>query len=80
MKPTRYLPFASLLLLLTAPALADSPPAPIEHDFLDADEVEGNLPSTDLAFLRFRGTLGRRTLIRSRLTFVPEMLKSVENQ
>ena len=50
------------------------------HDFGDADLVEGHLPSADGALIRLRGGIRHGTLIRPRLTFVPELLKSCEDR
>ncbi|MEM6954494.1 MAG: hypothetical protein AAF411_02185 [Myxococcota bacterium] len=70
---------AALLLTLPQLALAQDP-EPVEHEFTDADQIEGGRYSTDDSIRAYRGRFRLGSLIRPRLTFVPELTKSVENQ
>lgn len=77
----RFLPLLAAIAFLALPGLAhaqDNDDVTI-HEFGDADLVEGHLQSSDMAFLIFRTGIRHGTLIRPRLTFVPELLKSCED-
>jgi hypothetical protein len=74
----------TLLLGLTAAASAqdrgtrrEAAPA-VTHDFTDADQVEGSIRSGEGDLLQGRRRSARESLVRPRVTFVQEMLKSVE--
>ncbi|MBX3250554.1 MAG: hypothetical protein KF901_25480 [Myxococcales bacterium] len=70
---------ASILLLSTlAPTAAQEPPV-VEHEFSDADDVRGDVPSTSIEHLRVRRAGRHRSLVRARATFVPELYASVEH-
>ncbi len=66
-------------LASVADAQRDARADVVEHDFADADEVEGDrsTPWGDRLGGRRRGT--RRSLIRPRWSFSRELRKSVEN-
>jgi hypothetical protein len=76
------------LVLTTSPALAQDPPtsarAPrgttevTRYEFVDGDRIEGDRYSPDGDVVRAGRRAGRRTLIRARAHFVPEILVSVE--
>jgi hypothetical protein len=68
------------VLSLSAPALAqDDEPAPVQHDFADADEVVGAVQAPLVERLSSRRRSARGSLVRPRTTFVPELYASVEN-
>ena len=48
------------------------------YDFSD-DPLSGNSAAANAAVIRVRRAAARRTLIRPRLNFIPELFKSVEN-
>lgn len=76
MKPTILL----LTLAFAAPAAAQNEGDDVtEHTFTDADDVEGgrNTPYGEL--FRVRTRLPRRSLVRPRTHFIPELMKSVED-
>lgn len=75
---SKKLILALFLGTLTSTALADEPAPTVEHDFLDADEVVGNLHTTQHVLVDVRRPGLRRSLINPRWGFVPELLKSVE--
>lgn len=77
----RFLPLLGAIVLLGLPSLAGAQDNDevIVHDFGDADLVEGHLQSSDLALINIRTGIRHGTLIRPRLTFVPELLKSCED-
>ncbi len=75
---TKKLLLAFALGTLSSLALADDPAPTVEHDFLDADDVVGDLRTTDLPLILVRRPGLRRSLINPRWGFVPELLKSVE--
>ena len=72
----------ALSLAFAAPALAqDGPEPPVtEHSFDDAEDVEGGRlgPHGTLVAGGVK-RLPRRSLVRPRTQFVPELLKSVED-
>jgi hypothetical protein len=70
-------PVISLLALAAAPALAEPPEAPITYDF-DDELVDGALvrPGGEILVVRRRGS--RRSLIRPRTHFVPELVRCTE--
>jgi hypothetical protein len=70
-------PVISLLALAPAPALAEPPEVPITYDF-DDDVVDGALvrPGGEVLHVLQRGK--RKTLVRPRTHFVPELLRSTE--
>ncbi|MCB9629430.1 MAG: hypothetical protein H6725_18850 [Sandaracinaceae bacterium] len=74
------LALATLLALPAAQASANTPPtAPItEVTFTDADMVCAEIVRPGEVLTVRRGP-GRGTLIRTRATFVPELLKDAEN-
>lgn len=65
---------------LPGPAHAQENEEVTVHDFGDADLVEGHLHSSDGAFVGIRHGIRHGTLIRPRLTFIPELLKSCEDR
>lgn len=76
------LTLALLLASLATPALAqdrDEPPAPVQHEFADADEVLGNTERPLVERLASRRRGARASLVRPRTTFVPELYASVED-
>jgi len=70
-----------LTLALAAPAAAqdrsDELAADVNYDFEDHD-IEGTYQSPMESLIHIRDRAGRTSLIRPRVHFVPEMLKSVE--
>lgn len=80
-RPTRFVPLLVAIALLGLPNLGNAQENEdvTIHEFGDADLVEGHLQSGDLAFLQIRTGIRHGTLIRPRLTFVPELLKSCED-
>ena len=54
-------------------------PAPDVAYTFDDDHVEGGLQGTDLERIRGTHRMRRESLVRARLHFVPEMVKSVES-
>lgn len=80
-RPTRFVPLLVALAALGLPNLGQAQDDDVTiHDFGDADLVEGHLQSSDLAFIELRQGIRHGTLIRPRLTFVPELLKSCEDR
>jgi hypothetical protein len=71
------IPIVTVFSLAPAPALAEPPELPITYDF-DDDLVDGALvrPGGEVLHVLQRGK--RRTLIRPRIHFVPELLRSTE--
>lgn len=73
---------APLMLALAAPAAAQSPGgrelAPDTEFTFDDDDVLGNTVAPDGTGVWGRTRSRRTSLVRPRLHFVPEMLKSVE--
>ena len=83
-KPSRHVRFlplfaAIVLFALPGPVQAQDNEEVTVHEFGDADLVEGHLQSSDAAFILIRRGIRHGTLIRPRLTFVPELLKSCED-
>ncbi|MEO0321696.1 MAG: hypothetical protein AAF447_01970 [Myxococcota bacterium] len=76
----------SLLVLaltsLTLPAAAQRGrrPPPVEHDFVDGDQIDGTLRRTREELITSPSRGARQTLIRVRTSFVPELTKSVERR
>ncbi len=69
-----------LALAFAAPAAAQNDNADVtEHTFDDASEVEGGRSTPWGERLNARMRLPRRSLIRPRTNFAPELLKSVED-
>ncbi len=71
-----------LTLAFTAPAAAqnDGSDDVIEHTFDDAEDIEGGRNTawvTRLGARNFR--IPRRSLVRPRTQFIPELMKSVED-
>ena len=71
------LALATLLALPAAQAFANTPPT-TEVTFTDADTVRGEIVRPGEVLTVRRGP-GRGTLIRTRATFVPELLKDAAN-
>jgi hypothetical protein len=71
------IPVICLLALAPAPALAEPPEAPITYDF-DDELVNGALvrPGGEVLTVLQRGK--RKTLIRPRTHFVPELVRCTE--
>ncbi|MFK8000475.1 MAG: hypothetical protein AB8H86_12820 [Polyangiales bacterium] len=79
-RPTRFIPLLIALAAFGLPNLGHAQDDDVTiHDFGDADLVEGHLQSSDMAFLIIRQGVRHGSLIRPRLTFVPELLKSCED-
>jgi len=74
-------PILLLTLAFAVPAAAQSDGSDdvIEHTFTDATDVEGGRDTAWGDRLRARLPLPRRSLVRPRTHFVPELLKSVED-
>ena len=51
----------------------------VEHDFEDADQVDGSRKTPWLALLGGRTLHARQSLIRPRTSFTPELVTSVED-
>ena len=86
MSHPRLLPIALALatILPTGLAAAEGSPSSASSDEVTRYDFEDDLVNGDYAFpmaerLEVRGRHGRRTLIRSREHFVPEMMQSVED-
>lgn len=71
----------ALVLTLTAtPAFAQDPADTTEYRFDDADQVDGDRPTTWGDRLQVRSErLNRRSLVRPRTQFHTELLTSVED-
>jgi hypothetical protein len=71
------IPIIVLCAFVPAPALAEPPEVPITYDF-DDDLVDGALvrPGGEILVVRRRGS--RRSLIRPRTHFVPELVRAAE--
>jgi hypothetical protein len=69
----------SLAFALPAAAQDDGAGEVIEHTFTDAEDVEGGRNTAEGDRIRARIRLPRRSLVRPRTHFVPELLKSVED-
>ncbi len=65
-------------LALTSAAVAQDTPPDINYDFED-HVVDGGYDSPLSTLIQSRTGMGRVSLIRPRLHFVPELLKTVEN-
>ena len=69
-----------LALAFAAPAAAQNDNADVtEHTFDDASEVEGGRHTPYADLFQVRRKLPRRSLIRPRTQFIPELMKSVED-
>jgi hypothetical protein len=62
------------------PAAATPSQGPVQatYDF-DDDLVHGDQPAPQIERVEVRGAAGRHSLVRVRSSFVPEMLKAVED-
>lgn len=69
----------ALAAIPTAVAAADTSDGRITDYRFDDDQVFGEHPNPDGEVLRVRTRDQRESLIRARMHFVPELLKSVEN-
>ena len=69
-----------LALAFAAPAAAQNDNADVtEHTFDDASEVEGGRSTASGIRVEGRIRIPRRSLIRPRTHFIPELMKSVED-
>ena len=75
---SKKLLLAFFLVTSASVALADESAPTTTHDFLDADDVVGDLRTSDHRLITVRRPGLRRSLIHPRWGFVPELLKSVE--
>lgn len=70
----------ALVSLVPAASAQDDAAVPVvEHDFQDADQVDGSRKTPWLVLLGGRRFTDRQSLIRPRASFTPELLTSVED-